>query len=91
MMDQRWTVFWFSNTIPEEEQKDVPPCGACFNKLLFSAQLYLKQLFCHIQTLHKFYTTLCFVHRPIFRFECRALQRYDELYRYNNYSYIILL
>ena len=41
MMDQRWTVFWFSNTIPEEEQKDVPPCGACFNKLLFSAQLYL--------------------------------------------------
>jgi hypothetical protein len=34
MMRCRWKVFKFTHAFSEEEQKHVPPCGACFSKLV---------------------------------------------------------
>ena len=33
MMASRWKVFYFTHSIPEEEQKDIAPCQHCFSKL----------------------------------------------------------
>lgn len=34
MMKKRWKVFEFTHEIPEEEIKEVKPCGVCFGKLI---------------------------------------------------------
>ncbi len=34
MMAARWKVFTFSHQIPQEQQKDLSPCGKCFSKLV---------------------------------------------------------
>ena len=39
MMSVRWKVFDFKHQIPENEQKDVPPCGKCFSKLVFLGEV----------------------------------------------------
>ena len=42
MMSVRWRVFEFSRKIPQEEQKDLPPCPRCFSELVFlDEQFYL--------------------------------------------------
>ena len=35
MMSVRWRVFEFTRKIPQEEQKDLPPCPRCFGELVF--------------------------------------------------------
>ena len=39
MMSVRWKVFDFTYQISENEQKNVPPCGKCFAKLVFLGEL----------------------------------------------------
>ena len=34
MMKRRWKVFKFTHEIPQEEIKEVKPCGVCFGKLI---------------------------------------------------------
>lgn len=34
MMSVRWHVFEFTHQIPPQHQRDIPPCGTCFAKLL---------------------------------------------------------
>ena len=36
MMDARWLMFSFNHVIPQNEQKVVPECGTCFDKLVFT-------------------------------------------------------
>ena len=38
MMAARWKVFKFKHQIPEEEQKQMKPCGTCFSKLILLGQ-----------------------------------------------------
>ena len=40
MMSVRWRVFEFSRKIPQEEQKDLPPCPLCFGELVFLDELF---------------------------------------------------
>ena len=35
MMSVRWRVFEFTRKMPQEEQKDLPPCSRCFGELVF--------------------------------------------------------
>ena len=39
MMSVRWKIFEFKHQIPQEKQKNVPPCGKCFAKLTYLGQL----------------------------------------------------
>ena len=39
MMSVRWNVFDFKYQIPQNEQKNVPPCGKCFAKLVFLGEV----------------------------------------------------
>ena len=34
MMAERWVTFTFTVSIPGDEQREVPPCGACFKEFL---------------------------------------------------------
>lgn len=34
MMAARWKVFTFTHQIPQAQQKELPPCGKCFSKLV---------------------------------------------------------
>ena len=34
MMKKRWKVYEFTHEIPQEEIKEVKPCGVCFCKLI---------------------------------------------------------
>ena len=38
MMEERWSVFSFSDRIPKEKQKKVPSCGACFRNFILHAE-----------------------------------------------------
>ena len=39
MMASRWKVFYFTHSIPEEEQKDIAPCPHCFSKLVLMGEI----------------------------------------------------
>ena len=39
MMASRWKVFYFTHSIPEEEQKDIAPCPHCFFKLALMGEI----------------------------------------------------
>ena len=39
MMASRWKVFYFTQSIPEEEQKDIAPCPHCFSKLALMGEI----------------------------------------------------
>ena len=39
MMDSRWKVFEFFHQIPQNEQKDLPPCARCFCKFVLMEEL----------------------------------------------------
>jgi hypothetical protein len=39
MMASRWKVFNFTHSIPEDEQKNIPPCGRCFGSIVLLGEL----------------------------------------------------
>ena len=39
MMASRWKVFYFTHSIPEDEQKDIAPCPHCFSKLALMGEI----------------------------------------------------
>ena len=39
MMASRYKVFYFTHSIPEEEQKNIAPCPNCFSKLALMGEI----------------------------------------------------